>query len=180
MRKCASCIGADKIMTTAALGLGGNIGDPQAAMAEALQGLDSRDDCTVSAVSRLYKTPPWGKTDQPDFLNCCALVETSLGPEALLDVCLSVERSMKRERVERWGPRTIDIDILTFGNREMETERLALPHPRMVERAFVLVPLAEIAPEMVVSGQSLSEWLRRTDSSGIHPASKNQNWWRER
>ena len=177
MRKCALNIGADEVVT-AALGLGGNLGDPPAAMAEALRRLDARADCSVSAVSRLYKTPPWGKTDQADFFNCCALLETSLEPEALLDVCLSIEQSMKRERIERWGPRTIDIDILTYGDRTAGSERLSLPHPRMTERAFVLVPLAEIAPGIKVSGRRISEWLDRADSGGILPVSENRDWWR--
>ncbi len=128
----------------AALGLGGNLGDPVAAMARALQALEARDDTVVTAVSRLYRTPPWGKTDQDWFFNACAAVETTLAPEALLDVGLAIERSMKRERLERWGPRTIDIDVLLWGDETIAGERLTVPHPRMTERAFVLMPLADI------------------------------------
>ena len=108
----------------ATLGLGGNIGDPVQAMAEALRALDARPDSRVLAVSRLYRTPPWGKTDQDWFFNACALVETMLAPEALLDTCLDIERVMKRERKERWGPRTIDIDVLTFEGVEQSGGRL--------------------------------------------------------
>jgi len=86
----------DGSMKLVALGLGGNVGDPRAAMADALRELDARSDCRVLAVSRLYATPPWGKTDQAEFLNCCALIETSLHPESLLDVCLDMERRRKR------------------------------------------------------------------------------------
>jgi len=168
----------DRVFEVAALGLGGNIGDPPAAMAEALRQLDRRDDCRVVAVSKLYSTPPWGKTDQADFFNCCALVETSLEPEDLLDVCLSIERGMKRVRLERWGPRTIDIDVLTYGKREQKTEKLEVPHPRMTERGFVIMPLADIAPDLVVKGKAVGDWLRTVDSTGIKVARDNQDWWR--
>lgn len=164
--------------SVAALGLGGNIGDPPAAMATALRELDWRKDCRVIAVSRLYSTPPWGKTDQADFFNACALVETALEPEALLDVCLSIELGMKRERLERWGPRTIDLDILTFGERQQKTGKLEIPHPRMVERGFVLKPLADIAPDLVVQQKSVRAWLADADVSGIKIASDDQGWWR--
>lgn len=163
----------------AALGFGGNIGDPPAAIATALNRFDAHPHCRVVAVSRLYSTPPWGKTDQADFFNCCALVETSLPPEALLDLCLSIERQMKRERAERWGPRTIDIDILTYGSLEQATGRLELPHPRMTGRGFVMLPLAEIAPEMIVGGSTVRDWMRQTDTAGIKPARENFDWWRD-
>jgi 2-amino-4-hydroxy-6-hydroxymethyldihydropteridine pyrophosphokinase len=168
------------MMARAALGLGGNIGDPPAAMAEALRRLGERADCRIEAVSRLYKTPPWGKTDQADFFNCCAIVETSLEPEELLDLCLSIERGMKRERLERWGPRTIDIDILTYDGRQGASERLILPHPRMTERGFVLMPLADIAPEMSIGARTVSEWLETADTIGIHAVGEDRDWWRQR
>ncbi|WP_200814152.1 2-amino-4-hydroxy-6-hydroxymethyldihydropteridine diphosphokinase [Rhizobium oryzae] len=179
MRRCALSISPDKVFEVAALGLGGNIGDPPAAMAEALRQLDRRDDCRVTAVSKLYSTPPWGKTDQADFFNCCALVETSLEPEALLDVCLSIERGMKRVRLERWGPRTIDIDVLTYGTREQKTEKLEVPHPRMTERGFVMKPLADIAPDLPVKGRKVRDWLEEADTGGIKVAG-DQDWWRAR
>ena len=165
-------------MEIAALGLGGNIGDPRAAMAGALRQLDLRDDCRVAAVSRLYSTPPWGKTDQADFFNCCALVETSLPPEDLLDVCLSIERGMKRVRIERWGPRTIDIDILVYGELEQSTAKLELPHPRMTERGFVLMPLADIAPDLPLNGRTVRDRLRDTDTAGIAVADADMDWWK--
>lgn len=164
-------------MEVAALGLGGNIGDPRAAMTESLRQLDLRDDCRVTAVSKLYSTPPWGKTDQADFFNCCALVETSLPPEELLDVCLSIERGMKRVRIERWGPRTIDIDILVYGALEQVTEKLELPHPRMTERGFVMMPLADIAPDLVIKGRAVRDWLETSDKAGIKVADENMRWW---
>jgi 2-amino-4-hydroxy-6-hydroxymethyldihydropteridine diphosphokinase len=167
-----------EVFRRAALGLGGNIGDPVRAMADALQALDARQDCRVVAVSRLYRTPPWGKTDQDWFFNACALVETTLSPEALLDTCLGIERDMKRERKERWGPRTIDIDVLTYEGVAQAGGRLELPHPRMTGRGFVLMPLADIAPAMEVEGRAVADWLKEADVAGIEPASAGPEWWR--
>jgi 2-amino-4-hydroxy-6-hydroxymethyldihydropteridine diphosphokinase len=168
----------DRPRRTASLGLGGNLGDPPAAMANALREIDARSGCQIIAVSRLYSTPPWGKTDQADFFNCCALVETSLEPEALLDACLSIELSMKRVRLERWGPRTIDIDVLTYGALEQKTDRLELPHPRMTERGFVILPLADIAPEIKIRGKVIRDWLLSADTAGITVAQESRDWWR--
>ena len=162
----------------ATLGLGGNIGDPVHAMAEALRALDARADCRVVAVSRLYRTPPWGKTDQDWFFNACALVETALAPEALLDTCLDIERVMKRERKERWGPRTIDIDVLTFEGVAQSGGRLELPHPRMTGRGFVLMPLNDVAPKLEVQGRAVVAWLEEADIAGIEPASAGPDWWK--
>lgn len=171
-------IPAEQSWNSAALGLGGNIGDPVQAMARALQALDARDDCTVISVSRLYRTPPWGKTDQADFFNSCALVRTSLPPEDLLSVCLDLERAMKRVRLERWGPRTLDIDILTYEGVQMQTETLVLPHPRMLERSFVLMPLADIAPDLEINSRPVDLWLSETDQTGILVADPDTTWWK--
>ncbi|MBB4478130.1 2-amino-4-hydroxy-6-hydroxymethyldihydropteridine diphosphokinase [Rhizobium etli] len=168
----------EAVYRSATLGLGGNIGEPVKAMAAALQRLDGHDDCRVTAVSRLYRTPPWGKTDQSFFFNACAAVETRLSPEALLDVCLSIERAMKRERIERWGPRTLDIDVLTYDDVIQDAPRLELPHPRMTERGFVLLPLADIAPGLVVRGRPVSNWLLDADATGIEVADESGDWWR--
>ena len=166
-----------EVFRRATLGLGGNIGDPVRSMADALQALDARADCRVLAVSRLYRTPPWGKTDQDWFFNACALIETTLAPEALLDTCLGIEREMKRERKERWGPRTIDIDVLTYEGVAQAGGRLELPHPRMTGRGFVLMPLADVAPDMDVEGRTVAAWLGDADISGIEPASAGPDWW---
>ena len=164
----------------ATLGLGGNIGDPAASMARALVLLDTRPDCEVTHVSKLYRTPPWGKTDQAWFFNACAAVETSLLPDELLDACLSIERQMKRERLERWGPRTIDIDVLTYVSLSQSSRTLEIPHPRMTERGFVLKPLADFAPDLVVAGKSVAEWLESADVAGIEVADPRSDWWRQR
>jgi len=168
----------DSISTRATLGLGGNLDNPVRAMALALRTLDARADCRVGAVSRLYRTPPWGKTDQSFFYNSCAAVDTTLSPEALLDVCLGIERDMKRVRIERWGPRTIDIDILTYGDIERAEPLLTIPHPRMTERGFVLMPLADFGADLVVNGRKVADWLSETDVQGIEVADENRDWWR--
>ncbi|WP_245411687.1 2-amino-4-hydroxy-6-hydroxymethyldihydropteridine diphosphokinase [Phyllobacterium leguminum] len=165
-------------MCKAWLGLGGNVGDPVASMGQALRALDEREDTRVVAVSSVYRTPPWGKTDQDWFHNACAEVETKLSPVALLDACLDIEKRMKRQRGERWGPRTIDIDVLAFeGVEELQAPALTLPHPRMTERAFVLVPLAEIAPGIVVDGRTVEEWRSQCDDEGVERVEGEGMWW---
>ncbi len=162
----------------ATLGLGGNLDNPVRAMALALRTLDARADCRVAVVSCVYRTPPWGKTDQSFFYNACAAVDTTLSPEALLDVCLDIEREMKRVRLERWGPRTIDIDVLTYGDIEQAEPLLTIPHPRMTERGFVLKPLADFAADLVVKGRKVKDWLGAVDVQGIEIADENRDWWR--
>ena len=160
------------------LGLGGNLGDPAAAMAAALRILDADAGTRVVAVSSLYRTPPWGKTDQPDFLNVAAEIRTRHGPRALLALCLDAERALKRERRERWGPRIVDIDILAFGNRLIREPGLEIPHPRIFERAFVIVPLAEIAPDLKILGLAVSEQLEAIDKAGIVKLPSGRDWWK--
>lgn len=166
------------------LGLGGNIDDPIESMAKALRLLDVRDDTKVIAVSNVYRTPPWGKTDQAWFHNACAEIETAIEPLQLIETCLDVERSLKRVRLERWGPRIIDIDILAMGTKTgeaiiMNDATLELPHPRIQERAFVLVPLNDIAPELKIAGKSVSEWNAASASSEIEKARTDASWWLE-
>jgi 2-amino-4-hydroxy-6-hydroxymethyldihydropteridine diphosphokinase len=161
---------------SAFLGLGGNIGDPAASIAAALRALDGSEDIAVEAVSSLYRTPPWGKTDQPDFLNAVAKISTSLSPPDLLARCLEVEHALKRVRRERWGPRVIDIDILCYGDLAYSGEGLEIPHPRLAERAFVLVPLAEIAPQLEIGGTPLTELLEAVDRSKIEKLEGGRDW----
>jgi len=158
------------------LGLGGNLGDPRSAMREALNRLNKSPDVGVVRVSSLYRTPPWGKLDQPDFLNAVTEIETSLQPRALLDLCLATERDLKRVRGERWGPRVIDMDILWFDGLAVDQAGLQLPHPRMHERAFVMVPLAEIAPDLVVRKNRAAAIAAGLDTSGITVAEAGEGW----
>jgi 2-amino-4-hydroxy-6-hydroxymethyldihydropteridine diphosphokinase len=161
------------------LSLGGNLGDPAAAMAAALAMLDADSSVEVRAVSSLYRTPPWGKTDQPDFLNAAAAIATSHPPRALLELCLGVERRLKRVRAERWGPRAIDIDILTYGDRAVDDEGLRIPHARMLDRAFVLAPLAEIAPALMLDGKTAAQRLAAIDTGGIVRLTGGDGWRRK-
>lgn len=165
--------------TRAFLGLGGNLGDPAQSMAAALRMLDASGNAPVVTVSSLYRTPPWGKLDQPDFLNVTAEVATSLAPLELLELCLDVERRLKRVRIERWGPRLIDIDVLLHGDSHVSDAGLELPHPRMLDRAFVMVPLAEIAPELILAGRTTVAWAAALDSTGIEKLDTGRDWWRD-
>ncbi|WP_275782863.1 2-amino-4-hydroxy-6-hydroxymethyldihydropteridine diphosphokinase [Pararhizobium gei] len=155
------------------------MGDPAVSMAAALSLLDARPDCSIRQVSKLYRTPPWGKTDQAWFFNACAALETSLAPQDLLACCLSIELQMKRERGERWGPRTLDIDVLTYGELELRLPALDIPHPRMTTRGFVLKPLADFAAGMTIGGKSVATWLEAADVDGIEVADARADWWRE-
>jgi 2-amino-4-hydroxy-6-hydroxymethyldihydropteridine diphosphokinase len=165
-------------MTTAYLGLGGNLGDPIHAMAEALRALDADAQTRVVAVSPVFRTPPWGPVEQPPFMNACARIETARSAQALLALCLSVEAALHRDRSVRWGPRTVDLDVLDFGGESVRSERLTLPHPRMGERAFVLVPLAEIAPAFSVEGMGVAVRLAGLDTTGIVRIDAPPDWWR--
>jgi len=142
--------------TEVALGLGGNLGDPLQAFARTLRALGDHPAIKLLSLSSVYRTKPWGILDQPDFLNMAVLLSTDLDEIGLLNLCISLEQASGRERGERWGPRTLDIDILTFGDLVTDRPRLQLPHPRIAKRGFVLVPLAEIAPELMIGGRSVS------------------------
>jgi 2-amino-4-hydroxy-6-hydroxymethyldihydropteridine diphosphokinase len=160
------------------LSLGGNLGEPAKAMASALRMLDADPATRVVAVSSLYRTPPWGKLDQPDFLNAAAEIATRQTPQGLLDLCLRAELALKRVRQERWGPRVVDIDLLIFDSVKLRAPELELPHPRMLERAFVLVPLAEIAPDLGVAGRTIGEYAAAIDRAGIERQGGGRDWWR--
>ena len=134
------------------LALGSNVGDKTASLRRALRAIAAEQGIELTAVSRLYRTAPWGKTDQDWFVNACALARTSLKPEALLDRVKRLEVELGREPAERWGPRVIDIDLIAYDDVTLKAERLTLPHPELFNRAFVLVPLAEIAPDLVIAG----------------------------
>ena len=153
------------------LALGGNVGDKVLSLRQALRALASEPGIELTAVSRFYRTPPWGKTDQDWFVNACALARTSLKPEALLDRVKRIEVELGRKPAERWGPRVIDIDLIAYGDVTLKTGRLTLPHPELFNRAFVLVPLAEIAPDLIIAGSRVGEAAARlqTDASEVTP-----------
>ena len=156
-------------MAEALLALGGNVGDVRATLARAIAMLCERGDIRLLARSSDYLTPPWGVEDQPPFVNCCIAVATSLSPQALLGRTQAVERDFGRRRTQeqRWGPRTLDIDLIAYDDLSLATPELTLPHPRLFERAFVLVPLAEIAPDRLIAGARIRDALAKVDQSGI-------------
>jgi 2-amino-4-hydroxy-6-hydroxymethyldihydropteridine diphosphokinase len=145
------------------LSLGANLGERETTLRAAVATLGTLPGTRVCAVSSLLETPPWGKTDQPAFLNLALSLETTLPPEELLDAVLEIERVFGRERHEQWGPRTLDIDLLVYAGEERHTPHFTLPHPYLTQRRFVLEPLAEIAPELVIIGKTVREWLARLD-----------------
>jgi 2-amino-4-hydroxy-6-hydroxymethyldihydropteridine diphosphokinase len=156
-------------MPEALIALGGNVGDARATLDSALAQFCDGALVRLVARSAHYRTPPWGVADQPPFINMCAIIDTSLPPRRLLERAQGVERQFGRDRMQeqRWGPRTLDIDILAYGDVSLSEPGLVLPHPRLFERAFVLVPLAEIAPDRLIAGTSVRDALARVDSSGI-------------
>ncbi|MCQ9301911.1 2-amino-4-hydroxy-6-hydroxymethyldihydropteridine diphosphokinase [Staphylococcus hyicus] len=131
------------------LGLGSNIGDCEQQLQSAVERLDQVTGIHVQHMSSMYETKPVGYVEQPDFLNVCLHIKTTLSPEALLHQCLRIEKELHRVREVRWGPRTIDIDVLLYGDEIIESEQLIVPHPRMTARAFVMIPLNEIAAHVI-------------------------------
>lgn len=155
-------------MPLAYLCLGANLGDRARTMATAVAALDAAG-VTVVARSALYETPPWGPIPQPPYLNQVVAVRSPLAPLGLLELALAIERRLGRARAreERFGPRPIDIDILLFEGVEMDAPGLTLPHPRLVERAFALVPLVEIAPQVRIDGMTARDALARLSAGDV-------------
>lgn len=147
-------------MISVYLSLGSNIGDKKAYLEAALERLNQLPQTSLVAVSSFYETAAWGKTDQDNFLNICCQLKTELAAQQLLIECQQIEKNLHRVRYEHWGPRTIDIDILLYGSEHIATESLKVPHPYMTERAFVLVPLFEIAPSLEICGHSITSYLK--------------------
>jgi 2-amino-4-hydroxy-6-hydroxymethyldihydropteridine diphosphokinase len=160
---------APKRVSRAYVGFGGNLGDPASTLREAALELGRRAG-RVAAASPVYRSDPVGVTDQPPFLNAVAALDTELDPDALLDVLLDVEASHGRVREVRWGPRTLDLDLVSFDDVVRADARLTLPHPRAHEREFVLRPLCDIAPDLVLSGRTARDWLESLDPQGVEPA----------
>ena len=140
--------------TIALVGLGGNLGDAAETLRRAFQELDALPHTRLLRASRLYQSRAWGRTDQPDFINAAAMLETKLDARELLDAMLGIEHHAGRERHadERWGPRTLDLDLLLYGDAVIDEPGLHVPHPHLHERAFALVPLVEIAPDAMIPG----------------------------
>lgn len=151
------------------LGLGSNLQQPVAQLNEALYRLGETAGVEVLQISSFYQTPPWGDEQQDDFINAVVQIETSLDPIPLLHVLQSIEDLMGRQRSERrWGPRLIDIDLLLYADVQYQSEELELPHPRMHERAFVLVPLSELEKTLIIPGRgAIENLLQKTDASRI-------------
>lgn len=157
-------------MVEALLALGGNVGNSRAILERAIDLLCDGKDIRLLARSSDYRTPPWGFKYQPHFVNLAIAVETSLGPRELLKRAQAVELQLGRDRAheKRNGPRTADIDILTYDELTMSEPNLTLPHPRLFERAFVLLPLAEIAGDRIIAGRRVDTAAKAIDASGIH------------
>lgn len=157
------------------LSLGANLGDREETIKQAVALLGRTEGVRVTAVSSYYETPPWGKTDQPPFINIAAAVESELDGQELLDICLAAETALGRVRHEKWGARRIDIDIVYSPDEQWQTEKLQLPHPYLLDRAFVLVPLQEIAPELRIHGKTLGQWIERLpEAAGIRKRSSGR------
>lgn len=158
------------VPVVAFVGLGGNLGEVAATLRAATEALACLPATRLLRASRLYRTPAWGLEQQPDFINGVVALETSLAPGELLDALLRIEREFGRERDggPRWGPRTLDLDLLLHGHAVVDQPGLRLPHPHLHERAFVLVPMLEIAADMLIPGKgSAQDALSRLDASAI-------------
>ena len=156
-------------MADVLIALGGNVGDVRATFEKAIASICGMAQAALLARSSDYATPPWGDEQQPRFINACIEIETSLDPHALLFTLHKVEKKFGRDRASeiRWGPRTLDLDLIAYDDVSIQKPELTLPHPRLFERAFVLVPLAEIAPERVIAGRSIAVALSKLSTAGI-------------
>jgi 2-amino-4-hydroxy-6-hydroxymethyldihydropteridine diphosphokinase len=151
------------------IALGGNVGDVRATFQKAIANVCGMAQAALLARSSDYATPPWGDEQQANFINACIEIDTSLDPHALLFTLHRIETKFGRDRANerRWGPRTLDLDLITYDEVSLQKPELTLPHPRLFERAFVLVPLAEIAPNRVIAGRSVASALAQLSTQGI-------------
>ena len=159
---------ASNIRATAYVGLGSNLDNPLARVKRAFEDLAAQEHLTLVSTSSIYRSAPMGPQDQPDYINAVACVETDLSPLALLHVLQAIERAHDRVRLERWGPRTLDLDLLLYENITMTSDELTLPHPGLGVRNFVLVPLYEIAPQLCLpDNRTLDELLKACPDGGL-------------
>jgi 2-amino-4-hydroxy-6-hydroxymethyldihydropteridine diphosphokinase len=161
-------------MAEAFVALGGNVGDVRLAFDRAIAMLCDGAEVTLASRSSDYRTPPWGITDQPAFINAVIAATTKLAPHDLFARMIDVERALGRNRnnEQRWGPRRIDLDLLAYNDLMLHDQDLIVPHPRLFERAFALVPLAEIAGDRVIAGVRVRDALKRLDAGGIEKLPK--------
>jgi 2-amino-4-hydroxy-6-hydroxymethyldihydropteridine diphosphokinase len=155
------------VLAPIGLGFGSNVGDPAANVHRAVEEIEARRIARITARSSLWRTPPWGYTRQDDFANLCVLAETRLRPAELLAAIKTLETDLGRTASVRWGPRVIDIDILFYDDLRSTDTDLTLPHRELFRRAFVLVPLAEIAPDLMIAGRNIGEAAQAIDRAGI-------------
>jgi 2-amino-4-hydroxy-6-hydroxymethyldihydropteridine diphosphokinase len=150
-----------------ALGLGSNVGDRKDYINRAIEAL-SKEISSIK-VSGIYKTKAWGDENQADFLNACMIAETDKSPEDLLDIIKQIESDLGRTKTHHWGPREIDIDILLYDDKKLSSQRLTIPHPQLADRAFVLVPLAKIAPDLIEPnlGKTIAELAAQHSNAGV-------------
>ena len=151
----------------AAYGLGSNLGDRQKLLAGAIASIGQASGISVVAVSPVFETAAVGGPEQPDYLNAVVVVDTTLSPEEMLELAQHCEQRAGRVREERWGPRTLDVDVLAYDAVSSDEVTLTLPHPRVTERAFVMVPWAAVDPTFVVHGRTVQEWSDSLDQSGV-------------
>lgn len=163
-------------MVRAYVGLGSNLDDPERQLRRALEALAQLPQTRLAGCSRFYRSAPLGPQDQPDYINAVAALETTLEAEALLDALQAIESAQGRVRLRRWGPRTLDLDLLLYGDAVLATPRLTVPHPGLAERNFVLYPLADLAPEMVLpDGRALTDLLKQCDATGLEALDPRRN-----
>ena len=160
-------------MVKAFLSLGSNMGDRLEYLSKAIDKIAQIQGCNILNKSSIYETEPWGYENQEAFLNLCISIETSLSPYELLESLQTIELELDRVRKIHWGPRTIDIDILLFDDIICEDDKLTIPHPRMRERAFVLIPLYDIEKNLIIDGIKLEDLINKTDTRGIKEYKKN-------
>jgi 2-amino-4-hydroxy-6-hydroxymethyldihydropteridine diphosphokinase len=156
-------------MASVLIALGGNVGDVRQTFRKAIANICGMAQAALVARSSDYATPPWGEEDQDRFVNACIEIDTSLDPHALLYTLHKIEKKFGRDRSKekRWGPRTLDLDLIAYDDAVLDKPELTLPHPRLFERAFVLVPLAEIAPDRVIAGRTPAAALATISTAGI-------------